>query len=94
MVSGAPFQAGKLIPVSDLNKKTISHTDSLSTEIKLPGQVCYNLADNGVFLKDDVVAWNADEDGYVYLSMAKHTNDAYTNAACGTLREIFTKNPF
>lgn len=92
MVSGAPFQAGKLIPVSDLNKKTISHTESLSTEVKLPGSIWYNLVNNGAFLKDDVVAWNADEDGYVYLSMAKHTHDEDTNASGGSLKNIFAKN--
>lgn len=92
MVSGAPFQAGKLIPVSDLNKKTISHTENLATEIKLPGSVWYNLVNNGAFLKDDIVAWNADEDGYVYLSMAKHTHDADTNAAGGSLKDVFAKN--
>ncbi len=92
MVSGAPFQAGKLIPVSDLNKKTISHTDNLSTEVKLPGSIWYNVADNGSFLKDDVVAWNIDEDAYVFLSMAKHTHDADTNAAGGSLKDIFANN--
>lgn len=92
MVSGAPFQAGKPIPVSDLNKKTISHTTNLATEVKLPGSIWYNLIDNGAFLKDDVVAWNADENGYVFLSMAKHTHDADTNAAGGSLKDIFAKN--
>ncbi|MDR4490786.1 MAG: hypothetical protein R2685_07780 [Candidatus Nitrosocosmicus sp.] len=92
MVNGAPFQPAVPISAADINKKTLSHTSSLSTEVKLPGSVWINLVNNGAFKKNDIVAWNVDGDGYVYLTMAKHTHDDDTNASGGSLKDIFAKN--
>lgn len=93
MSSGGPFTPATPISAAKANRKSINYTESISTEVKLPGSIWYNLVNNGSFLKDDIiVAWNADEDGYAFLSMAKHSHDMDTNQAGGTLKDIFAKN--
>lgn len=90
--SGAPFQPAVPISAAKANKKALNYTKNFGTEVKLPGQIFIHEDDNGGYQKDDVTMWNHDEDGVVYLSMAKHTHDEDTNRAGGTLKDIFAKN--
>lgn len=92
MSSGAPFQHGNVISAAKLNRKTVTPTSSLSGEVMLPGQIFMNLANNGGFLKNSVVARNADNDGFVFLTQGRHYHDSDTEEAGGLFTEVFSRN--
>lgn len=86
------FASGTQVSAAEMNKKGIKHSLDISAEAALPGQIFYSMANNGAFLKDDIVARNADNNGYVFLSGQKHKHDSDTNAAGGLLSDIMIAN--
>ena len=92
MTTGAPFQAGQPISAAELNKKTITFSDNIASETPLPGQIFVSTATNGAWLPNDVVMRKISDDGWVFVSGAKHLHNLDTNAAGGLLSDILRNN--
>lgn len=92
MATGAPFQQGVLISASELNQKTVTYTDDVTTETAMPGQIFYQKANAGAYYKDDVISRNIDDDGYALISQNKHLHNEDTNRAGGLLSDVFAAN--
>lgn len=92
MVTGAPFQAGLPVSAAELNKKTILFSDNIANETPEPGQLIVSTATNGAWLPNDVVLRKVDDSGYQFVSLARHTHNADTNAAGGLVSDIFRAN--
>lgn len=91
-VSGSPFTAGVPISASKLNKKTITFSDDVTSEVAIPGQLFCSTSNSGSFSKNDWVARNVDGDGYTLVSQSRHKHNADTNAAGGLLSDIYRAN--
>lgn len=92
MVTGAPFQAGVPLSAAELNKKTITYSDNIASETPLPGQIFVSTSTNGAWLPNDVVMRKISDDGWVFVSQAKHLHNQDTNAAGGLLSDILRNN--
>lgn len=92
MVSGAPFIHGKPIATSELNQKTITYTDDVTSEIANPGQTFYCTANSGSFFQDDYVSRKIDDTGFSLISQNKHLHNEDTNRAGGLLSAVISAN--
>lgn len=92
MVTGAPFQAGQPISAAELNKKTITYTDNVASEVPLPGQVYVVTANNGAWLVNDVIIRKITDDGWAFVSQSKHLHNADNSQAGGLLTDIHRAN--
>lgn len=92
MVTGAPFQAGQPISAAELNKKTITFSDNIANEVPIPGQIFVSTATTGAWQPNDVVIRKVSDDGWAFVSLAKHLHNADTNQAGGRLSDIQRNN--